>query len=896
MPGITQTSEILHGLVTWVSKRCDIDVTTVDPARPVTTLGLDSLKSAELAEHVERTFGHEIIAEEMFDGLTLGRLADDIATTISVERSRSADNEPPTTNGPGGGPRTSTGATGSGRRTIDVSLLFFASDAQRDSADRYSLFMDSVRFADEHGFEAVWIPERHFHTFGGLFPNPSVLASAAAVSTSRVRLRAGSVVLPLHDPLRVAEEWAVVDNLSHGRVDLAFATGWSPDDFVLAPEHYADRERAMLDGVAQVQRLWSGGQLTRQGGTGDDVAITVFPRPVQPSLSTWLTCTSSVERFVTAGQLGANVLTALLFQDVGELAERVSAYRKARAAAGYDPTTGRVTLMLHTFLGDDEKQVRRVVEEPFKRYLEDSVDLWRRRSEDLEALDPTQRARVLDHAFERYRRTSALVGTPEGVRPLVERVADAGIDEIAALVDFGVPDHHVRRGLDHLDRLRRTFAEPTASQADLAQHAAGTDTMTAETEPPDPNLTKLLEERHRHPRGASDHVFSKARAFRLVTELQSADLMPYYRPVQNDGTTCRAGERRLLMLGSNDYLGLTADRRVREAVAAAALADGSSLSGSAMQNGTTPRHIELERRMASFVGREDAVLFTTGYQANIGLLSAVMGKGTTLVVDDECHASIYDGAGVGGCRVIAFRHNDVADLEQKLRDGLDGQPAMVMTDGVFSMSGDLAALPEIRSTCDRLGVPLAMDDAHGLGMIGETGRGVEEMLDLVGACDVLTGTFSKSLASIGGWVAGDHDLMDWIRFHGRSAMFSASMPPPALAAVDCSLDILQAEPWRIVAIRENADYLRAGLRSQGFEVGSSASAIVPVIIGDELRCLRFGVELFAAGLNVNTVLAPAVPANKALLRASVMATHEKDHLDEALDIFGRVGRDLGVVR
>jgi 8-amino-7-oxononanoate synthase len=395
----------------------------------------------------------------------------------------------------------------------------------------------------------------------------------------------------------------------------------------------------------------------------------------------------------------------------------------------------------------------------------------------------------------------------------------------------------------------------------------------------------------------SGGVLAKARDFDLARRLEAADLLPFYPDLTgSDGATCWYRGQRLIMLGSNNYLGLTADPRVREAAAAAALAEGPSVTGSRLMNGSTPAHGELERALARFVGRADAVLLTTGYQANLGLLSAFMGPGTVLVVDEECHASIYDGAAIGGCRLIQFRHNDVADLDRRLGAELDSMPAMVMVDGVYSMSGDLAPLPAVKAVCDRHGVPLALDDAHGLGMMGDTGRGVEEEFGVVGCADVITGTFSKSLASVGGFLAGPRHLMDWVRYHGRPMLFSASIPPPAVAAAATALDILAAEPEHVSKLRELAGYWRSGLSERGFDTGSSQTAIVPVVVGDELTCLRFAKRLLDAGVYVNCVLAPAVPANRAMLRTTVTAAHDKQHLDRGLEIFTSVGRELGLVR
>jgi 8-amino-7-oxononanoate synthase len=852
----------------WVAHRLGTDLGSVDPDTELTAMGLDSVKAAELIELVAQEHGTELSIEDLFNGLTIGEIV------------RRADkHEAPDR------PQTTIRQSAEPPPAMDFSLFFFASEAQRSATERYRLFLDCAKFADRNGFSAVWSPERHFHTFGGLFPNPSVVGAAVAASTERIRIRAGSVVLPLHDPVRVAEEWAVVDNISGGRVDIAFATGWSPDDFVLAPGEYEVREQRLTEGIGTVRKLWRGGTVSLPNGQGKRIDVRTFPPPVQPDLPVWVTCSGGVERFREAGALGANVITALLFQNMDELHTKIAEYRRARADNGHDPQAGQVTLMLHTFIGTDEQAVRDAVEAPFKEYLADSVRLWRRGSTELDTLPEGQREGVLNYAFERYYRTSALFGTPDSAMAFVRDAARIGVTELACLVDFGLPDADVLRGLASLDEMRQRCA---------VAPAPGEVARPTEDRAPDAALDTLVRDRHANAREHRGGVLRKARDFDLSGQLRARNLLPFYRPLSGAGPVYAAGGREIIMLGSNDYLGLTADPRVRAAASAAVLAGGTSMSGSRLQNGSTPEHDALEAKLATFLGRADALVFTTGYQANIGLISAVMGEGTVLLVDDECHASVYDGAGVSRCRVVGFRHNDATDLARRL-DSCADQPAMVMVDGVYSMSGDLAPLDELRAVCDRYDVPLAVDDAHGLGAVGATGRGIEESAGLPGAADVLTGTFSKSLASIGGWVAADEYLIEWIRYHGRSMIFSAAAPPGALAAADAALDILIDEPERVRRTGALADYWRAELARLGFVVGAGRTAIVPVVIGDDLKCLTFAADLFELGVNVNCVVAPAVPANKALLRTSVMATHEERHLDQALERFATVGRRLGVI-
>jgi natural product biosynthesis luciferase-like monooxygenase protein len=334
------------------------------------------------------------------------------------------------------------------------SLLFFASQPADFERGKFELFRASTKFADERGFEAVWIPERHFHAFGGLFPNPALTGVILAESTRNLRIRAGSVVLPLHNPIRVAEEWAVVDNLSNGRVDLSFAIGWNPNDFALAPQNYANRKQITLDGIRDVRRMWSGQPFEVLNGNGETTQVTVHPLPVQADLNIWFTCSGGAERFGETGGWGFNALTALLFQKLEELAPKIAAYRAARSAAGH-AGPGKVTLMLHTFVGSDEAKVKETVRAPFKRYLESSADLWQIGDARLKDMPTRKRNDMLEYAFERYYQKTGLMGSTETCAKMVEAVAEIGVDEIACLIDFGLPFETIMGGLEHLDQLRR---------------------------------------------------------------------------------------------------------------------------------------------------------------------------------------------------------------------------------------------------------------------------------------------------------------------------------------------------------------------------------------------------------------------------------------------------------
>ena len=348
------------------------------------------------------------------------------------------------------------------RHAPDFSLLYFASDegdyAHLHGREKYRLLFEGARFADEHGFTAVWTPERHFHTFGGLFPSPGVMAGALAMATNRVSIRAGSVVLPLHNPIRVAEEWALIDNLSNGRVAVAFAAGWQPQDFAIAPDVFKERHNQLFDGIGVVQGLWRGESFERPGGDGKPVTVKARPRPVQSELPTWVTAAGSPETFRRAGEIGANLLTHLLLQTIDQLASRIAIYRQAWQDAGHPGESGVVTLMLHTFVGDDDEQVRKTVHQPFKNYLKGAVGLFSAlapKGLDLATATPEELDSLAEHGFDRYFHTSGLFGTPESCVPKVEALSRIGVTELACLIDFGVPDEVVLASLPRLDELRR---------------------------------------------------------------------------------------------------------------------------------------------------------------------------------------------------------------------------------------------------------------------------------------------------------------------------------------------------------------------------------------------------------------------------------------------------------
>ena len=342
--------------------------------------------------------------------------------------------------------------------SISFSLYFFSDDGSKTSDDKYRLVLESAKFADRHGFTAVWTPERHFQDFGGLYPNPSVLSAALAVLTERIQIRAGSVALPLHHPVRVAEEWSLVDNLSHGRVAVSFASGWHTNDFIFAPEMYNDRKEVMFRHIELIQKLWAGEQVKLSSAGGSEVEFRILPRPIQPQLPIWITSSGSAETWRRAGAIGANVLAAYIGYSREELAQRIELYREARAKHGHDPRTGVVTIMLHTFVGDDDRVVKEKVRAPFSNYLRTYFKQYESTAAGVADVSEADKEALMSVAFEKYFETSTLMGAPDKCARLIDGLIDVGVDEIACLVDFGVDADSVLASLARLDELRERYA------------------------------------------------------------------------------------------------------------------------------------------------------------------------------------------------------------------------------------------------------------------------------------------------------------------------------------------------------------------------------------------------------------------------------------------------------
>lgn len=382
-------------------------------------------------------------------------------------------------------------------------------------------------------------------------------------------------------------------------------------------------------------------------------------------------------------------------------------------------------------------------------------------------------------------------------------------------------------------------------------------------------------------------------------QVKKADLYPYFRPIErNEGSRAIMNGREIIMAGSNNYLGLTSDPRVQEAAAKAIRQYGTGCTGSRFLNGTLDLHIELEHRLAEFMGSEACVLFSTGYMTNEGVIQAVSSKGDYIFSDKDNHACIVAGTQVSLAETLRYRHNDLDHL-RKLLEKVHGESPdagkLIVTDGVFSMSGVIAEVPELIGLAEEFGAALMLDDAHACGVIGPGGRGSAAYFGLGDRVHLTTGTFSKSFASLGGFCVGDRDVIEFIRHRSSTHVFSASMPPANVATVLKCLDILESEPERLERLWEISDYMRAGFRKEGFNVWTSQSPIIPVVIGDMMTCFKFWRDLLQEGVFVNAVVPPAVPQGQALMRTSYMATHSDEELDFILEAFQRVGKKHGIV-
>lgn len=390
-------------------------------------------------------------------------------------------------------------------------------------------------------------------------------------------------------------------------------------------------------------------------------------------------------------------------------------------------------------------------------------------------------------------------------------------------------------------------------------------------------------------------LFEKTRTFTRAKEAMEMGFYPYFQPLSDsEGTTATFKGKEVVMIGSNNYLGLTTHPKVRAAAIDAVERFGTSCTGSRFLNGTLEFHLELDRRLAAFVGKEAALVFPTGYQTNVGTISAIVQKGDYVIIDKDDHASIVDGCFMSRGEMRRFSHNDPDSLDRTLSRLPEDAGKLVVVDGVYSMGGDIAPLPELVEIAKRYGARIMVDDAHSLGVLAE-GRGTAAHFGLTDEVDLIMGTFSKSFASIGGFIAGSAEVMHYIQHHARALMFSASLPAPNAAAVLASLTIMETEPEHVRRLWENANYMRAGLHRLGYDTGPSETPIIPLIIRDEYRTVLAWHALIEAGVYTNPVVPPGVPPNLSLLRTSYMATHTTEHLDRALHGLEIVGHNLDLI-
>jgi 8-amino-7-oxononanoate synthase len=390
-------------------------------------------------------------------------------------------------------------------------------------------------------------------------------------------------------------------------------------------------------------------------------------------------------------------------------------------------------------------------------------------------------------------------------------------------------------------------------------------------------------------------IFEKCYSFTAAKEAMEHGIYPYFIPLtENEGTEVEFKGHRLIMCGSNNYLGLTTHPKVREAACNATERFGTSCTGSRFLNGTLEFHEQLEHELAEWVGKEASLVFSTGMQANLGAISAVVGRNDIVILDKDDHASIVDGARLGYGKIERFRHNDMEHLEKVLKTVPENLGSIIVVDGLFSMEGDLAPLPEIIPLAKKYGSRIFVDDAHGMGVMGG-GRGTVAEFGVTNDVDLIMSTFSKSFASLGGFVAGDEQIIHYIKHHARSLIFSASIPPGNAAAALAALNVMREEPERAARVVAIGERMRKGFTDLGFNIGLSKTPIVPIIIGDDDTTFLTWKLLFDHGVFVNPVISPAVAPGHQLLRTSYMATHTDDQLDSVLEIFKIVGKKVGLI-
>ncbi|ARB91841.1 MupA/Atu3671 family FMN-dependent luciferase-like monooxygenase [Legionella longbeachae] len=421
-------------LITHIADELEVNPDEILIDVPLAQLGLDSQTAITISGNLEILLETRLEPTLLFEYPTIQDLARYLATIKPITPGK--------------------------KQALDFTLFFFA--LQDPVEGKYELIKKAVQFADQHGFKAVWIPERHFNAMGGNFPNPSVISAALATMTKQLSLRAGSVVLPLHDPLRVVEEWSVVDQLSQGRVELSFASGWHVDDFVLAPENYEQRKEYLLSQIPIVRQLWKGDAITRVNGHGNSIQVRSFPRPIQRELPVWLTAIGNPDTFRQAAEIDAHILTCLLTQDLTELASKIKLYRNTLARHHFKPK--KVSLFLHTFVGESVVEARTSVLEPFRTYLRGTIELLANYSQhgdvalDVNQFSDEQKEELFDFAFERYLQERSLIGDMEQCQTMLNKVKEADVNEVACIIDFGLSSESVLASLERLNQLREANA------------------------------------------------------------------------------------------------------------------------------------------------------------------------------------------------------------------------------------------------------------------------------------------------------------------------------------------------------------------------------------------------------------------------------------------------------
>lgn len=395
------------------------------------------------------------------------------------------------------------------------------------------------------------------------------------------------------------------------------------------------------------------------------------------------------------------------------------------------------------------------------------------------------------------------------------------------------------------------------------------------------------------------NLLEKARRYTAAEDVRALGIYPYFHPIQTaPGNEVIVDGRKCIMVGSNNYLGLVDHPRVKEASAAAAMKYGSGCTGSRFLNGTLDLHLELEEKLARFIGKQAALVFSTGFQTNLGVISCLVGKNDAVVIDRQDHACIVDGCRLSHGKLHKYAHNDMKDLERvigNVRNNSTRGGVMIAVDGVFSMEGDICDLPRIVEIAREQNGTVMVDDAHAVGVLGKTGAGTAEHFGLTDQTDIIVGTFSKSFAALGGFVAADRDVIDFIKHNARSLIFSASITPASAAAVLAALEIIQQEPERREHLWRNAHRMQREFKNLGLDIGKTETPIVPIVVGEDLECFAFWKALYDEGVFTNPVIQPAVPPGQAMIRTSYTATMTDEHLDRVVEVVARVAKKKGLI-